>query len=314
MRRAATWLARRQNRDGGFSFSGRGASGDRRHRRSGHGARHRARARRAQRPARRGLARPQAEPRRRLRAAAPRRLERAVRGARRPGPARRGPRSRPASAAAARARRSPSCARSSRPNGLVRYSRTSTQTPVWVDALQALAAPRPQRPLPVRGWLGSATDATRRPEGDRAGEHRVALVPDIVRKLTARGIEVLVRAGAGDGALIPDAAFADAGAQLSDDQAAVWGADVVVTIAPPAPADIARMRAGALLVGFLQPLTSAATGRRRARREGHCARDGGDPAHLARAGDGRALQSVERRRLRGGRCSPPSTCSASSRC
>ena len=97
------------------------------------------------------------------------------------------------------------------------------------------------------------------PKETAPSERRVALVPDTVRKLTARGIEVLVERGAGDGALIPDAAFTDAGAQVSDDQAAVWGADVVVTIAPPAPADIARMREGALLVGFLQPLTSTAT-------------------------------------------------------
>ena len=97
------------------------------------------------------------------------------------------------------------------------------------------------------------------PKETAPSERRVALVPDIVRKLSARGIEVLVERGAGDGALIPDAAFTDAGAQVTDDQAAVWGADVVVTIAPPAPADIARMREGALLVGFLQPLTSTAT-------------------------------------------------------
>ena len=97
------------------------------------------------------------------------------------------------------------------------------------------------------------------PKETAPSERRVALVPDIVRKLTARGIEVLVERGAGDGALIPDVAFTDAGAQVTDDQAAVWGADAVVTIAPPAPADIARMREGALLVGFLQPLTSTAT-------------------------------------------------------
>ena len=97
------------------------------------------------------------------------------------------------------------------------------------------------------------------PKETAPSERRVALVPDIVRKLTARGIEVLVERGAGDGALIPDAAFTDAGAQVTDDPAAVWGADAVVTIAPPAPADIARMREGALLVGFLQPLTSTAT-------------------------------------------------------
>ena len=97
------------------------------------------------------------------------------------------------------------------------------------------------------------------PKETAPSERRVALVPDTVRKLTARGIEVLVERGAGDGALIPDAAFTDAGAQVTDDQAAVWGSDAVVTIAPPAPADIARMREGALLVGFLQPLTSTAT-------------------------------------------------------
>ncbi len=97
------------------------------------------------------------------------------------------------------------------------------------------------------------------PKESAPGERRVALVPDVVRKLAGRGIEVLVERGAGDGALIPDEAFAQAGATVSDDQGALWGADVVVTIAPPDPANIARMREGALLIGFLQPLTSAAT-------------------------------------------------------
>ena len=41
----------------------------------------------------------------------------------------------------------------------------------------------------------------------------MALVPEVVRKLSARGIEVVVQSGAGEGALIPDAAFAEAGAQ-----------------------------------------------------------------------------------------------------
>lgn len=97
------------------------------------------------------------------------------------------------------------------------------------------------------------------PKESAPGERRVALVPDVVRKIAGRGIEVLVERGAGGGALIPDEAFAAAGATVSDDQGALWGADVVVTIAPPDPANIARMREGALLIGFLQPLTSAAT-------------------------------------------------------
>jgi H+-translocating NAD(P) transhydrogenase subunit alpha len=99
------------------------------------------------------------------------------------------------------------------------------------------------------------------PKETADNERRVALVPEVVRKLSARGIEVVVEAGAGAGAMIPDAAYADAGATISADSGAIWGADAVVTIAPPDPASIARMKAGALLIGFLQPLTSAETAR-----------------------------------------------------
>jgi NAD(P) transhydrogenase subunit alpha len=99
------------------------------------------------------------------------------------------------------------------------------------------------------------------PKETAENERRVALVPEVVRKLSARGIEILVEAGAGGGALIPDDAFAEAGATVSSDAGAIWGADAVVTIAPPEPASIARMRAGALLIGFLQPLTSGETAR-----------------------------------------------------
>ena len=96
------------------------------------------------------------------------------------------------------------------------------------------------------------------PKESAPGERRVALVPEVVRKLAGRGIEVVVERGAGAGALIPDDAFAQAGATLVDADA-VWGADCVVVIAPPEPEKIARMREGAVLIGFLAPLTSPAT-------------------------------------------------------
>ena len=76
-----------------------------------------------------------------------------------------------------------------------------------------------------------------------AGEARVALVPEVVRKLTSAGHEVLVESGAGDGALIPDALFADAGATLTSDQDALWGADVVVKVAPPSAEEAAKLLA-----------------------------------------------------------------------
>ncbi|MFN8130561.1 MAG: Re/Si-specific NAD(P)(+) transhydrogenase subunit alpha [Solirubrobacteraceae bacterium] len=89
-----------------------------------------------------------------------------------------------------------------------------------------------------------------------AGEARVALVPEVVRKLTSAGHEVLVESGAGDGALIPDALFADAGATLTSDQDALWGADVVVKVAPPSAEEAAKLGPDSVLIGFLAPLTN----------------------------------------------------------
>jgi NAD(P) transhydrogenase subunit alpha len=97
------------------------------------------------------------------------------------------------------------------------------------------------------------------PKETAAGEHRVALVPEVVGKLKAKGLDVVVQAGAGEDALIPDAAFADAGATVGSDPAEIWRADVVVTIAPPDPEQIRALGSGSILIGFLAPLTSPAT-------------------------------------------------------
>jgi H+-translocating NAD(P) transhydrogenase subunit alpha len=99
------------------------------------------------------------------------------------------------------------------------------------------------------------------PTETAAGEHRVALVPEVVGKLKAKGIDVLVQSGAGADALLPDAAFADAGAQLTANVAEVWECDVVLTIAPPDPQQIRALGSGSILVGFLAPLTSPQTTR-----------------------------------------------------
>jgi NAD(P) transhydrogenase subunit alpha len=87
------------------------------------------------------------------------------------------------------------------------------------------------------------------------GERRVALVPEVVRKLSGQGHEVLVERGAGAGALIPDEAFAEAGATLSD-AAAVWAADVVVKVAPPTAQETGRLGSEQVLIGFLAPLSN----------------------------------------------------------
>ena len=97
------------------------------------------------------------------------------------------------------------------------------------------------------------------PKESVAGERRVALVPEVVRRVTARGVDVLVEAGAGAGAIIPDALYADAGASVAEDAAQVWAAPVVVKVAPPSGEEIARLHAGGVLIAFLAPLSSAAT-------------------------------------------------------
>ena len=86
------------------------------------------------------------------------------------------------------------------------------------------------------------------------GERRVALVPESLGKLTAAGLEILVERGAGAGAFLPDAAYADAGASIVDRDALYAGSDVILRVQKPSPEETAALRAGQALVGLLQPL------------------------------------------------------------
>jgi H+-translocating NAD(P) transhydrogenase subunit alpha len=98
------------------------------------------------------------------------------------------------------------------------------------------------------------------PKETTDGERRVALVPEIVAKLTRAGgedasaPEVVVQRGAGAGALIPDEAYAEAGATLVDE--APFDCDVVVKVAAPNADEIARLGSETTLIGFLGPLTN----------------------------------------------------------
>src|SRR5438876_76057 len=85
-------------------------------------------------------------------------------------------------------------------------------------------------------------------------ERRVGLVPEVVRKLTGEGHSVAVERSAGEGALIPDQAFAEAGAELVDADTA-WSAEVVIKVSPPSAAEAGRLARGQTLIAFLQPLT-----------------------------------------------------------
>jgi H+-translocating NAD(P) transhydrogenase subunit alpha len=91
-----------------------------------------------------------------------------------------------------------------------------------------------------------------------AGERRVALVPEALGKLTAAGLEILVEAGAGAGAAIPDQAFTDAGATVVGTDELYAAADVILRVQKPVGADVTRLRRGQAVVGLLSPLLDPA--------------------------------------------------------
>jgi NAD(P) transhydrogenase subunit alpha len=81
----------------------------------------------------------------------------------------------------------------------------------------------------------------------------VALVPELAGRLVASSFEVLIERGAGEAASFPDAAYEEAGARVLDD---VYGeADAVAKVQTSSEEEVARLREGQVLIGFLQPLT-----------------------------------------------------------
>jgi NAD(P) transhydrogenase subunit alpha len=91
------------------------------------------------------------------------------------------------------------------------------------------------------------------PAERRPHEMRVAATPDTVKKMVALGLDVVVEAGAGAGANIPDAAFAEAGAQVAADITGVADADIVLKVQRPETDESLRPKRGGLLIGMLAP-------------------------------------------------------------
>ena len=92
------------------------------------------------------------------------------------------------------------------------------------------------------------------PRETAPGERRVALVPGVISRLRSAGLAVVVEAGAGAGAHIPDVAYVRAGASIGDP----WDADVVVKVNPPTEAEVELLGSGSVLIGFLAPLARPA--------------------------------------------------------
>ena len=89
----------------------------------------------------------------------------------------------------------------------------------------------------------------------RSGEARVALVPDIISKLTKAGLEVVIEAGAGVASGFQDSEFTAAGATVKSGNV-ISDADVVASVTALTPDQMKSLKKGALTISFLSPTTS----------------------------------------------------------
>jgi NAD(P) transhydrogenase subunit alpha len=88
------------------------------------------------------------------------------------------------------------------------------------------------------------------------GEQRVALVPELVPKLTKASLEVIVQCGAGESAGFFDAEYKGKGARVEEE---VFGkADILLKVQPPTIDEIGRMNEDSFLISFLRPYTNTA--------------------------------------------------------
>src|SRR5688572_3165260 len=94
----------------------------------------------------------------------------------------------------------------------------------------------------------------------RAGETRVAAVPETVKKLIGAGFSVIVEAGAGVPAAYPDADYAAAGATVAKTaKDAIGKADILFKVRGPEAEEIKALKSGAIVVATLNPYMERAT-------------------------------------------------------
>ena len=89
------------------------------------------------------------------------------------------------------------------------------------------------------------------------GERRVALVPEVAKKLVDVGFEVLIESGAGDEAGLTDSAYTENGAQIAGSAADVYSqSDAIAKVHAPEGGELDMLKPGSVLIGFLSPLNS----------------------------------------------------------
>lgn len=91
------------------------------------------------------------------------------------------------------------------------------------------------------------------PKETAEGETRVALIPDVVKRLASEDVNVRVEEGAGRRAHHADDAYEEAGAEVTS-RDAVFEADVLAVVRPPSSDEIERLHDGQVVIGLLDPL------------------------------------------------------------
>jgi NAD(P) transhydrogenase subunit alpha len=93
------------------------------------------------------------------------------------------------------------------------------------------------------------------PKEIRDGEKRVALVPDIISKLTRLGFDVVIESGAGVHSQATDTDYVSAGATISNGEV-LSAADAVLSVQPLTPVQMATLKKGAVTISFMSPVTA----------------------------------------------------------
>lgn len=99
------------------------------------------------------------------------------------------------------------------------------------------------------------------PKESQPGEKRVALVPDVLSKLSRSGFEISIESGAGVGAGAADSEFTKSGAQIvgsNEVERALSGAEVVLSVQPLTLSQFKSIKSGAITISFLSPTTAIA--------------------------------------------------------
>ena len=92
------------------------------------------------------------------------------------------------------------------------------------------------------------------PKESHPQETRVAISPETAKKYRGLNLDVVIESGAGEGAGFADAEYEAAGARLEDGHEALFaGADLVLKVRAPTPAELSAMKPGTALVGLLSP-------------------------------------------------------------